>query len=50
MWLVDEFGIRKDPSYAHENGKPVVFVWDMHAAGSEHLRGDRQQGREFFKE
>lgn len=29
MWLVDEFGIRKDPSYAHENGKPVVFVWGM---------------------
>lgn len=29
MWLVDEFGIRADPSYAHENGKPVVFVWGM---------------------
>jgi hypothetical protein len=28
-WLVDEFGIKKDPSYARENGKLVVFIWGM---------------------
>ncbi|MEI6714668.1 MAG: PA14 domain-containing protein [Verrucomicrobiota bacterium] len=28
-WLVDQFGLLKDPSYAHENGKPVVLVWGM---------------------
>ena len=29
IWLVDNFGIQKDPSYAHEGGKPVVFIWGM---------------------
>jgi hypothetical protein len=28
-WLVDNFGIKKDPSYAHENGKLVVFIWGL---------------------
>ena len=28
-WMVDDFGIRTDPSYAHEGGKPVVFIWGM---------------------
>ena len=28
-WMVDHFGIRNDPSYAHEGNKPVVFVWGM---------------------
>jgi hypothetical protein len=28
-WMIDSFGIRKDPAYAHENGKLVVFVWGM---------------------
>jgi hypothetical protein len=26
-WLVDVFGITKDPRYARENGKPVVAIW-----------------------
>lgn len=33
MWLVDQFGLLKDPSYAHENGKPVVIVWGMPVQG-----------------
>ncbi|MES2308563.1 MAG: PA14 domain-containing protein [Verrucomicrobiota bacterium] len=28
-WLVDDFGLLKDPTYLHENGKPVVFIWGM---------------------
>ena len=28
-WLVDEFGIRQDGSYAREGVRPVVFVWGM---------------------
>ena len=28
-WLVDRFGILKDPNYACEGGKPVVFVWGL---------------------
>ncbi len=27
--MVDDFGIKKDPSYAHEAGKPVVFIWGL---------------------
>lgn len=29
MWMVDNFGIKKDPAYAHEGGKPVVFIWGL---------------------
>ncbi|MDP4238187.1 MAG: PA14 domain-containing protein [Bacteroidota bacterium] len=28
-WMVDTFGILKDPNYAYENGKPVVFIWGL---------------------
>lgn len=28
-WMVDTFGVRNDRNYAHENGKPVVFIWGM---------------------
>ena len=28
-WLVDEFGIKQDPCYAREGGKPVVFIWGL---------------------
>ncbi len=28
-WFVDEFGIRGDSHYAHEDGKPVVFIWGL---------------------
>lgn len=26
-WMVNEAQITQDPRYAHENGKPVVFIW-----------------------
>ena len=26
-WLTTQFGLLDDPRYAHENGKPVVFIW-----------------------
>ncbi len=29
IWLVDHFGLKTDPSYAHENGKLVVFIWGL---------------------
>jgi len=29
MWMVDTFGVLKDPAYAREGGKPVVFVWGL---------------------
>ncbi|MDR2462390.1 MAG: hypothetical protein LBD30_01245 [Verrucomicrobiales bacterium] len=28
-WFVDEFGLKKDPSYAREGGRLVVFIWGM---------------------
>ena len=28
-WFVDNFGVLKDPNYAREGGKPVVFLWGM---------------------
>ncbi|XHR27160.1 MAG: hypothetical protein ACFUZC_14535 [Chthoniobacteraceae bacterium] len=28
-WLVDDLKITRDPYYAHENGKPVVFIWGL---------------------
>ncbi|MDB6123883.1 MAG: hypothetical protein JWQ71_2876 [Pedosphaera sp.] len=28
-WLCDMAGVRNDSRYAHENGKPVVFVWGL---------------------
>jgi hypothetical protein len=29
IWMVDNFGIKKDPSYAREGGKLVVFIWGL---------------------
>ena len=29
MWMVDDFGIKKDPAYAREGGKLVVFIWGL---------------------
>lgn len=26
-WLTTQFGLLDDPRYAHENGRPVVFIW-----------------------
>lgn len=28
-WCVDTFGLLKDPNYAREGGKPVVFIWGL---------------------
>jgi hypothetical protein len=28
-WLKDDLKVTADPYYAHENGKPVVFVWGL---------------------
>ena len=28
-WMIDEFGIKKDPSYAREGDKLVVFIWGL---------------------
>jgi PA14 domain len=29
IWLNDHFGIKKDPAYARQNGKLVVFIWGL---------------------
>lgn len=36
-WLVDDFGLKKDPAYAKEGTKPVVFVWGL-AVGGRNIR------------
>ncbi len=41
-WLIDQFGLRKDPSYAHEKGKLVVFVWGMPLPDRQYLGGHRE--------
>lgn len=28
-WFVDVFGIKDDPCYAREGGRPVVFIWGL---------------------
>ena len=28
-WLCDVVGVRDDSRYAHENGKPVIFIWGL---------------------
>ena len=32
-WLVNEAGILDDPRYAHEDGKPVLFIWGFSVNG-----------------
>lgn len=29
IWLVDTFQLLQDPNYAHEAGRPVVFLWGL---------------------
>ncbi len=48
-WMVDEFGLKKDPSYAHERGKPVVFIWGMPFADRKISLATANAVMDFFK-
>jgi len=49
-WLVDEFGLLKDPTYLHENGKPVVFVWGPLIPDRQYKVATAQKIAQFLKE
>lgn len=48
-WLVDEFRLFDDPSYAREGGKPVVFIWGLPFPNREISSKTADQVVEFFK-
>ncbi|MGL4400851.1 MAG: hypothetical protein ACRCXD_13355 [Luteolibacter sp.] len=48
-WLVDEFRLFEDPSYAREGGKPVVFIWGLPFPNREISSKVADQVVEFFK-
>ncbi|HEX4084909.1 MAG TPA: PA14 domain-containing protein [Chthoniobacteraceae bacterium] len=48
-WLVDTFGLLKDPNYARDSGKPVVFIWGMPVAGRNITVATANQVVDFFK-
>ena len=48
-WLVDDFGLLKDPNYAHEGGKPVVFIWGMPFPDRKIYLGTANAVVDFFK-
>ena len=48
-WLVDEFKLFDDPSYAREGGKPVVFIWGLPFPNREISSNVANQVVDFFK-
>jgi len=48
-YLVDTVGILKDPNYAHENGKPVVFIWGLPVPDRHFTSGTSNAVVDFFK-
>ncbi len=48
-WLVDEFRLFDDPSYAREGGKPVVFIWGLPFPNREISSKVANDVVEFFK-
>ena len=48
-WLVDTFGLLKDPNYAREGGKPVVFIWGMPLPDRDISTGTANAVVDFFK-
>ena len=48
-WLVDEFRLFDDPSYAREAGKPVVFIWGLPFPNREISSKTANAVVEFFK-
>jgi hypothetical protein len=49
IWLVDNFGLLKDPNYAREGGKPVVFIWGMSFPDRNISLGTANAVVDFFK-
>lgn len=47
-WLVNEFDILNDPLYAHENGKPVVFIWGLPFADRGFTTGNANAAVDWF--
>ena len=48
-WLSDDLQVTKDPNYARENGKPVVFVWGLGVADRKFTPEVTAQVADFFK-
>jgi hypothetical protein len=48
-WMSDDLQITKDPNYARENGKPVVFVWGLGVADRKFTPDVTAQVADFFK-
>ena len=48
-WMIDNFGIRKDPAYAHEGGKLVVFIWGLPFPDRHFSSGTANAVVDFFK-
>jgi len=49
QWLCDHFNLRQDPRYAHEGGKPVVFIWGLPFADRGFSVGVADQVVNYFK-
>jgi hypothetical protein len=49
MWMVDDFGIKKDSAYAREGGKPVVFIWGLSVPGRNFTPESANAVIDFFK-
>ena len=48
-WLCDGFGLRTDSNYAHEGGKPVVFIWGLPFPDRKFTPETANAAVEFFK-
>ena len=48
-WLVDQAKVRDDPSYAHHNGKPVLFIWGFSSTDRDFTPDEATQIINFLK-
>jgi len=48
-WLCDSFGVQTDANYAHEDNKPVVFIWGLPFPDRNFTPETANAAVEFFK-